>query len=97
MQRKRLAVSGKKDDLIERLIKDLKEAPKKQTTIKKTICEQLIEQRQTLTLRRNKWGNYEHPETGLVINKDRKVFGRQKDTGDLESITPNIIELCKRT
>ena len=93
---KGLPVSGKKDDLIERLIKGPpKEAPKKQTVIKKTICEQLIEQRQTLTLRRNKWGNYEHPETGLVINKDRKVFGRQKDTGDLEPITSDIIELCK--
>ena len=47
-------------------------------------------------LRKNKYGNYEHPSTGFVFDKDTKrVYGRQVEN-NIEKLTDNDIETCKR-
>lgn len=46
-------------------------------------------------LRRNKFGNYEHPATRFVFDKDTKcVFGRQNGN-EVVPLSPQEIEICK--
>ena len=57
-----------------------------------------------IQVKRNKYGNYEHTETGLVFDKfDKRVIGRQKlrMVGDNEEayiakLTSEDIELCNQ-
>jgi len=47
-------------------------------------------------MRRNKQGNYEHPETKFVFDKDTKeVYGRQGENG-VDDLTAEDIEQCKK-
>jgi hypothetical protein len=51
----------------------------------------------TLEIRRNKFGNEEHFESGLVFNKETKmVIGKQNPNGKLDSLTDKDIETCKK-
>jgi len=45
----------------------------------------------------NDHGNYEHKETGLVINpKTKQIFGKQDDEGDVLALTDKDVEVCKK-
>jgi len=79
----------------------------KQTTLKEVvkktkkyqvapILKNIQQNIQTIYVRRNKYGNYEHEQTGLVFDRDEKiVYGIQRgpDVFDLSEIE---IELCKK-
>lgn len=50
-----------------------------------------------LELRKNKFGNYEHFETGFVFNKvSKKVIGKQSPDGSVIPLTTLHIDECKR-
>ena len=57
----------------------------------------LIESRRSaLKTVKNKFGNYEHPDTRLVIDKETEIFyGKQQDDGTIVELTINDIEWCK--
>jgi len=99
---KGLKTTGKKDDLIDRLLNG-SPTPKKgsiQTKLtddKKTILQSISTAIPTVSIRRNKFGNYEHPETGLVFGKvDKCVYGKQNENATIDPLTPELIELCNK-
>lgn len=110
-----LKVSGARQDLIDRILEDLKkgdapvekDAPKKQTTLTKagvlkketntSVLKKIATAAPTLQIKRNKFGNYEHAETGLVFDKeDKTVIGKQGDDGNIYELDDDDIENCKR-
>ena len=104
---KGLKCSGTKTELIDILLgKDtkkssttqkkilVKKAPEKEQT---PIATKLASQIPTIAIRRNQFGNHEHPETGLIFNKKtKKVFGKQNDDGSIEDLTPAHIDTCNK-
>lgn len=80
---------------------------KKQTTLTKSallkkeantsVLKKITATVPTLQIKRNKFGNYEHAETGLIFNKeDKTVVGKQGENGDLLELDDEDIENCKR-
>jgi len=109
-----LKVSGTKAVLISRL-KGEEETPKKKTPPKKrkiisdktaikieeksTILQKLKSEVPTIEIRRNNFGNYTHPETNLVFQKDENgevVIGHQNNDGSIGHLSKNDIQLCKK-
>ncbi len=101
-KKKGLKQSGKKDELVQRLIDSLsssssssiskisiskKEEPSIIKTIKSTVSD--------IAIRKNKYGNFEHMQSGLVFNSDKVVYGRQVDD-NVVPLTIDDIETCKR-
>lgn len=95
-------VTGKKDELIQRLVDSLSaekkekkvEPPKKNSEppVVKAVKDRMAE----LAIRKNKFGNFEHTQTSLVFNTDKMVFGRQLEDGKISELTADDIELCKK-
>ncbi len=56
-----------------------------------------IEKRTTeIEVRRNKFGNWEHQGSGILIDRDtRKAYGKQEQDGSVSPLTDEDIELCK--
>ena len=99
-KKRKLKVSGTKADLIQRLTgKEIK--PRKKTPTKKknnTIISKIQTcQSQTIKIRKNKFGNYEHADTKFILDKDtQKVIGTQNDDGSIQELTPSNIDLCNK-
>lgn len=110
-------VTGKKEDLISRLLettgnkdnKDNKDSsqenkpktttnkPAKKTNNTSEILKKLQNNCVVVSIRKNKYGNHEHPETNLVFDmKTEKVYGKQQDDGTVSDLTDEDIEQCKR-
>lgn len=50
-----------------------------------------------IQISKNKFGNFEHSETGLIFDKDdQMVIGKQLPDGSVEDITDADIQLCKK-
>lgn len=57
--------------------------------------EEELEEPVKITAVRNKWGNYEHKETGIVFDPStRYAYGIQKKNGDVHSLKPDDVRLC---
>lgn len=63
------------------------------TQVMSTMIESKIDQ---VVIRRNKFGNHEHFETGLVFNADKVVIGHQNENSQIDSLTDKLIETCKK-
>jgi hypothetical protein len=67
----------------------------KKEDYKAKVIENLNKNIIKLQLRRNKYGNYEHPETHFVFDRDSgEIIGKQKDTNIIE-LTAEDIDTCK--
>jgi hypothetical protein len=98
--------SGTKTDLISRLLgKDdekktddkkskstsKKSPPKEATPVEKKLVANIP----NILIKRNKYNNYEHPETGLVFNNETKiVIGKQNKNGSVDHLTEEDIDQC---
>ena len=100
-----LKVTGKKEELTQRLSeflasdKDKKEPPKVEKKTDKNdppVVKSIKERTAELAIRKNKFGNFEHSQTGLLFNTDKMVCGRQSDDGKIIDLTNSDIELCKK-
>lgn len=103
LSNKGLKVSGTKVELIDRLLasstsgaKGENEGVSKNTSkptrseVKTPISQPIFQ------LRRNNFGNYEHEETHLVFNSDKKVIGMQKQDGKIEPLCKLHVDLCNK-
>jgi len=63
------------------------------TQVMSNVIESKIDQ---VVIRRNKFGNHEHFETGLVFNADKVVIGHQNENSQIDSLTDKLIETCKK-
>ena len=49
----------------------------------------------SIQIKKNSFGNYEHPETKLIFNKDTKqVIGKQQGDGTISVLTEDDIQRC---
>jgi hypothetical protein len=100
---KGLKQSGTKDEVVKRVLEYL-DKNKNDKTVKKvekssgtSILKTLSEKSCSLQVQKNKFGNYEHFESGLVFNNDTgNVIGFQNKNGKVDSLTDEYIELCKK-
>jgi hypothetical protein len=104
---KGLTVSGKKEDLVKRLLASLDGTtappPSASKLSSKTKSEQvppvlknIIKKQETPQIRKNSHGNFEHLETGIVFNSEKMAIGKQMDDGVVEPLTTELIEVCKK-
>jgi len=108
-KKKGLKQSGKKEELYKRLVDSLSSTSTVETkkavstsssSTKKEdapVIKSIKERTAELAIRKNKFGNYEHFESGIVFNNETKMaIGHQNTTGKVDSLTDNDIETCKK-
>jgi len=89
-----------KEGNIKKEISDKKTQKKEENefinTPKKEV-QSLIEKRtKNLTVKKNKWGNYEHTTSKLVLDPvTKRVIGKQSDDGSIYALSTSDIELAK--
>lgn len=60
------------------------------------VIKKLNDNKPLITIKRNVFGNYEHEDTGLVMNKEtRKIIGKQLPNGSISVLTSEDIDNCK--
>lgn len=102
-----LKCTGTKEQLISYLLGGKETATAKETSNKKTdvskkveatpVAKKLVSSIPTVAIRRNKYGNHEHPDTNFVFDKKtKKAIGKQKDDGTIEDLTEDDIDLCNQ-
>lgn len=63
------------------------------------VIKKLIEKKPTIIIKRNKFDNYEHKETGFLFTNDdktQKVYGKQNADGTVSDLTPEDINICNK-
>lgn len=102
-----LKQSGKKDELINRLLNKPEDTPVEKPVKKiqnKNLKEDNIQvikkmksEVSSFRLRKNKWGNIWHQETSLVFDPDsEKVYCKQLEDGTTVNLSPDDIETCNK-
>lgn len=95
-----LKMTGTKDNLIKAIeeFEAQKSNPveKSPQIDKNKVIEKLNQMAPTIVCRRNQFGNYEHPPSKLVLDRNtKKVIGKQCEDGSLEELDSDDIEKCK--
>ena len=94
---KGLKYSGTKNKLIENIQNGEKQQNKPRKKEKTKVITDIVSKIPQVAIRRNNFGNFEHPETSLVFdNSTKKVIGIQKQDGTIENLNKESIELCKQ-
>ena len=105
---KGLKTTGTKQELIDRLTGGVASAApekeKKATSSKNkappvepTVVRGIQSTIQTVQIKKNSFGNYEHPDTGLVFDRiNQRVIGKQNKSGKIDSLTDEDIETCNK-
>ena len=98
---KGLKTTGTKQELVDRLSGNV--VTKANVKSKSKAAPQPVEPKvikklvQSIEIKRNSFGNYEHTETHLLFNKDsHEVIGKQDPGGDVLSLTDEDIETCNK-
>ena len=90
---KGLKTKGTKAELIELLSQDELKVNKPSDS----IIKKLVASIPPISIKRNKFNNYEHEETSFVFNnKEKKVYGKQNSDGSIEPLTKDDINLCNK-
>ena len=97
---KSLKVTGSKPELAERIIESENKIVELDTTSKEhkiPIVKKLVENIPSIHLKRNKFDNFEHPETSFVFNnKTQKVYVKQNIDGSISKLTTDDIDICNK-
>lgn len=90
---KNLKHTGTKPELVQRLVNFEKEKTHQPQITPKLVHKAVP----PIALHRNKFGNFEHPDTNFVFNeKTEKVYGRQNADGTVSPLTVDDINLCNK-
>lgn len=88
---KHLSNKGKEKKVPAKVKKHQQQAEYELNVIKK-----LNDNKPTITIKRNKFGNYEHEETGLVMDREtKKIIGKQMPNNSILELTAEDIDTCK--
>lgn len=92
--------SGTKNELISRLVSKpvVKKTKKKKKELKTPpVIKKINASIPAIQIRKNKFGNYEHVESGLIFNKHtKKVIGKQHSDGQIIELSHSDINLCNK-
>ena len=92
--------SGTKNELISRLVSKpvVKKTKKKKKELKTPpVIKKINASIPAIQIRKNKFGNYEHVDTGLIFNKHtKKVIGKQHSDGQIVELSYSDIDLCNK-
>lgn len=70
---------------------------KVKTKDKVPVISKIREEIQPIAIRRNQFGNHEHPETSFVFDKKtKKVIGKQNPDGTIEQLEKSDIDICNK-
>lgn len=70
---------------------------KKEDKDNSVVLQKIKDNIPTTAIRKNGFGNLEHPETNLVFNKvTQRVIGKQEKDGTVSDLTDEDIEKCKQ-
>jgi hypothetical protein len=58
------------------------------------VVEKLTVNVPSIILRKNRFNNYEHAETGFIFDKNKLVIGKQNDDGTVDNLTEEDIDRC---
>jgi hypothetical protein len=96
-----------KEEKEEKSTNSEKKSPAKEKTVKKQkddftsstkeeLKQKIEERKSTIPITRNKWGNYEHPDTNIVLDKETHMaYGKQNSDGKIIPLSAEDIEMCK--
>ena len=82
--------------------KKMIEIEKKNISIEENapILKKLLNNRPQLVIKRNKYNNLEHEETGFIFtvkdNGDKEVIAKQNNDGSISNLTEKDIQMCKK-
>lgn len=110
---KKLTVGGSKIDLVKRIMGVENKNNTSRTSVMSgasvtntksltksshpEIIKKIVEKIPTIQIKRNSHGNFEHTDSGLVINNiSKKAYGRQNKDGTIAELTPGDIDLCHK-
>ena len=92
--------SGTKNELISRLVSKpvVKKTKKKKKELKTPpVIKKINASIPAIQIRKNKFGNYEHVDSGLIFNKHtKKVIGKQHSDGQIIELSHSDIDLCNK-
>lgn len=92
--------SGTKTELISRLVSksnEKKKKKKKKELKTPPVIKKINASIPAIQIRKNKFGNYEHVDTGLIFNKHtKKVIGKQHSDGQIIELSHSEIDLCNK-
>jgi hypothetical protein len=61
------------------------------------LIKNMVKKVPVIAIRKNQYGNHEHPETHLVFdNKLKKAIGVQGDDGSIKALTKHDIDICNK-
>jgi hypothetical protein len=61
------------------------------------VIKKIIAKMPTVSISRNQFDNYEHPESHLLFNQSTQlVIGKQNDNGNIDTLTDEDINTCKK-
>ena len=98
---KNLIVSGTKNDLIKRITDSESSKNKSMESFlpkgENNIIKNLTSKIQSIQIKRNNFGNFEHAETKFLFNNTtKKVYGKQNDDGTVSELTTDDINICHK-
>ena len=91
---KKIKHTGTKPEIIDRLLEN-----KNKVVVEKpkSISEKIQTTLETIQIRKNKFGHYEHFETSIVFDKNNQnAIGTQNTNGKIDTLTQEDIEQCKK-
>ena len=77
-------------------VKETKVVEKKEIPTKQQLAEKIQARTQSIVIKKNKFGNYEHQGTRLVLDPNtKKAIGVQSDDGKIIPLTMQDIQKCE--
>ena len=70
---------------------------KPQDTLKKEVIKKLQSSISSqVPVRRNAFGNYQHSQSNLIFNNQKKVYAVQNEDGSIDPLNEESIEICRK-
>lgn len=108
-KQKQLKCTGNKEELISYIVNNTKtkqtlskqksstkEVSKSDKKESNSVIKKLVANVPVISIHKNHFGNFEHAETGFILNKSQKVIGKQNPDGSIDDLTTEDIDLCNK-